>query len=141
MPLENIADRASAFGIPGIIVDGNDTLAVHECAREAIARARAGKGPTLVECKTCRVRPMSEMSPPEKGLPLDVITKWKERDPVKLMKEHLMKSGAANDMEVTAMAEQYRREVHEAFEFARKSPYPSAEVVFGGVYEEGGPVE
>lgn len=141
MPLENIADRASAFGIPGVIVDGNDVMAVHESACEAILRARAGKGPTLVECKTCRVRPMSEMKSPEKGLPLDVIEKWKERDPVKIMKEHLTKSAASNEIEITAMIEKYRQEVNEAFEFARKSPYPSAEVVFGGVYEEGGLVE
>ncbi len=138
MPLENIADRAAAFGIPGVIVDGNDLIAVHECAREAVSRARSGKGPTLVECKTCRVRPMSEMKSPEKGLPPDLIAKWKERDPVKVMKKHMIACGAAQESEITAIAQKYRREIDEAFESARKSPYPAADEVFGGVYEEGG---
>jgi pyruvate dehydrogenase E1 component alpha subunit len=141
MPVENIADRASAFAIPGVIVDGNDLLAVYETACEAILRAREGKGPTLVECKTCRVRPMSETKSPDKGLPVEVIKKWKERDPVKIMEEHLRKSNASIDHEITAMTEKCRQEVLEAFEFARQSPYSSPKVVFGGVYAEGGQVE
>jgi pyruvate dehydrogenase E1 component alpha subunit len=141
MPLENIADRASAFGIPGVITDGNDLLAVYETAQEAIAHARHGKGPVLVECKTCRVRPMSETKSPAKGLPSDLIEKWKEKDPVKVMKEHLMKIDGSTESKIAAMTKEYRQEVDEAFAFARQSSYSSPEVVFGGVYAEGGPVE
>lgn len=87
LPIENIADRAAAFGIPGTIVDGNDVMAVHETAQQAITRARKGQGPSLIECKTCRVRPMSEMEGPEHGLPAAVIEEWLQKDPVKRIKD------------------------------------------------------
>jgi pyruvate dehydrogenase E1 component alpha subunit len=118
MPIENIADRAVAFGIPGRIVDGNDAMA-------------------LVECKTCRVRPMSEMKSPEKGLPAAVIEEWKKKDPVKRMREHLVEIGALTDEEITGLQEEYRQEVDEAFHFARESPYAPPEEVFRDVYAEG----
>jgi pyruvate dehydrogenase E1 component alpha subunit len=141
MPIENIADRAVAFGIPGRIVDGNDAMAVYVAAQEAIRRAREGDGPTLVECKTCRVRPMSEMKSPEKGLPAAVIEEWKKKDPVKRMREHLLEIGALTDEEMTALQKKYRQEIDEAFHFARESPYAPPEEVFRDVYAEGVKVE
>ncbi len=141
MPIENIADRAVAFGIPGKIVDGNDLLAVYETAQEVIDRARKGDGPTLVECKTCRVRPMSEMKDPAKGLPTEVIEEWKKKDPVKRMKEHLLKIGALTDKELKEIQEEYQKEVDEAFRFAREDNYAPPEEVFRDVYAEGGMVE
>jgi pyruvate dehydrogenase E1 component alpha subunit len=137
MPIENIADRAVAFGIPGKIVDGNDVMLVYEAAQEAIHRGREGNGPTLVECKTCRVRPMSEMRSPEKGLPQEVIEEWKKKDPVKRMKEHLLSIGAMTDDEITGIKEQYQREVDEAFQFARENKYAPPEEVFADVYAKG----
>lgn len=141
MPIENIADRAVAFGIPGKIVDGNDIMAVYEAAQEAINRAREGNGPTLVECKTCRVRPMSEMRSPEKGLPMAVIEEWKKKDPVKRMKEHLLEIRALTDEEITRIKEKYQKEVDEAFQFAKENKYASPEEVFRDVYAEGVIVE
>jgi pyruvate dehydrogenase E1 component alpha subunit len=141
MPIENIADRAVAFGIPGRIVDGNDVMAVYATAQEAIRRAREGNGPTLVECKTCRVRPMSEKKSPEKGLPAEVIEEWKKKDPVKRMRDHLLESGALTNEEITALQKKYRQEVDEAFHFARESPYAPPEEVFRDVYAEGAKVE
>ncbi|MEW6668861.1 MAG: thiamine pyrophosphate-dependent dehydrogenase E1 component subunit alpha [Thermodesulfobacteriota bacterium] len=140
MPIENIADRAVAFGIPGKIVDGNDVLAVYETAQEAIQRARAGQGPTLVECKTCRIRPMSEMpseAAREKVLPEDVIDEWKQRDPVKRLSEHLIESGLMNAEEMSALRRQFQKEVDDAFEFAEQSPYAPPEDVFRDVYADG----
>jgi TPP-dependent pyruvate/acetoin dehydrogenase alpha subunit len=141
MPIENIADRAVAFGMPGRIVDGNDVMAVYAAAQEAIGRARDGKGPTLVECKTCRVRPMSETKSPEKGLPAGVIEEWKKKDPVKRMRDHLLESGALTNEEITALQKKYRQEVDEAFRFAQESPYAPREEVFRDVYAEGAKVE
>ncbi|MBN1105010.1 MAG: thiamine pyrophosphate-dependent dehydrogenase E1 component subunit alpha [Deltaproteobacteria bacterium] len=140
MPVENIADRAVAFGIPGKIVDGNDVLAVYETAREAIQRARDGQGPTLVECKTCRIRPMSEMpseAEPEKVLPQHVIEEWKRRDPVKRLSEALMESGLMSAEAMSALRGQFQKEVDEAFAFAEQSPYAPPEEVFRDVYAEG----
>jgi len=140
MPVENIADRAAAFGIPGRIVDGNDVMAVYETAQEAIKRARDGKGPSLVECKTCRVRPMSELDGPEKGLPEHVIEAWKKKDPVKRATEHMLEIGALTEGEIGALREQFQKEVDEAFEFAEQMEYAPADEVFRDVYADGGEV-
>jgi pyruvate dehydrogenase E1 component alpha subunit len=137
MPIENIADRALAFGIPGVIVDGNDVLAVYEVAQESYKRARSGAGPTLVEAKTFRVRPMSEMEAPEKGLPADKIEEWKKKDPVKRIKEYILKEKLMSGEEMKEIEEKYRKEVGEAFEAARKAGHNSPEEVFRDVYAEG----
>ena len=137
MPVENIADRAVAFGIPGVMVDGNDVMAVYEVAQEAYKRARNGVGPTLVEAKTFRVRPMSEMGPEEKGLPLEKIEEWKKKDPVKRIKEYMLKEKLLTEKEIKEIEEKYRTEVGEAFEAARKAGHNKPEEVFGDVYAEG----
>jgi acetoin:2,6-dichlorophenolindophenol oxidoreductase subunit alpha len=137
MPIENIADRAIGFGIPGIIVDGNDVLAVYEVAQEAYKRARRGEGPTLVEAKTFRVRPMSEMEPEAKGLPKEKIEEWKKKDPVKRIKEYILKEKLLPEKEIQGIEEGYRREVGAAFEAARKAGHNKMEEVFQDVYTEG----
>jgi len=141
IPVAHIADRAAAFGIPGRIVDGNDLFAIHEAAQEAVQRARRGEGPTLVECKTCRVRPMSEMGDPKKGLPLGLIEEWKKKDPVKRMKEHMLKTGALKEKDILRLEEECRAEVGEAIQWAKESPYPTPEEVMRGVYAEGVTIE
>jgi TPP-dependent pyruvate/acetoin dehydrogenase alpha subunit len=140
MPVKNIADRAAAFGIPGKIVDGNDVMVVYETAQEVIRRAREGKGPSLVECKTCRIRPMSEMASentPDKVLPGKVIETWKKKDPVKRFTEHVLQSGLLTEGEMDDLRKQFQREVDEAFEFATKSEYAPPEEVFRDVYADG----
>lgn len=141
IPIENVADRAAAFGIPGKIVDGNDVIAVFETAQEAIQRARRGEGPTLVECKTCRVRPMSEMGDPKKGLPAELIEEWKKKDPVKRMKEHMLKIGALKEENIAQFEGECRGEVGEAIRFAKESRYPTPNEVLGEVYAEGVRIE
>ncbi len=137
MPIDDIATRAVAFGMPGVIVDGNDVMAVLETARETIRRARAGEGPSLVECKTYRVRPMSEMGDPAKGLPPEMIREWQARDPVRRMQEHLLQSGVLSEMRLQDMQREFRLEVDEAFEFARAGGHAPLEEVFRDVYREG----
>ena len=135
MCIADVADRASAYGIPGIVVDGNDVMAVYDTAQEAIKRAREGKGPSLVECKTCRVRPMSEMASerdsPDKVLPERVIEEWRKKDPVKRFTEHLLEIGALTEREISDLRRQFQKQVDEAFEFARESEYAPPEVVLG----------
>jgi TPP-dependent pyruvate/acetoin dehydrogenase alpha subunit len=141
LPIENIADRAAAFGIPGKIVDGNDVMAVHETAQEAITWAREGRGPYLIECKTCRVRPMNETEGPERGLPAAVIEEWLKKDPVKRMKEHLVQTGVMSGAEIITLKQGYQEQVDEAFDRARNSDCASSEEVFTDVYAEGGMIE
>ena len=137
MPIENIADRAAAFGIPGVVGDGNDVMAVYEIAQAAIERARKGLGPSLIECKTCRVRPMSEMSSPEKGLPQELIADWKKKDPVKRMREHVIETGILTEKESEAILTDFKQQVNEAFTLAQKSDYAPVDEVFTDVYEGG----
>ncbi len=137
MPVENIADRAAAFGIPGRIVDGNDVVAVYQTAQEVIGRARRGEGPSLIECKTCRIRPMSEMASensPDKVLPENVIETWRKKDPVKRFMEHILQNGLLTEGEIEEFRKQSKREVDEAFEFAANSEYAPPEEVFRDVY-------
>lgn len=137
MPVENIADRAAAFGIPGIIVDGNDVMAVFKIAHEAVGRARAGQGPSLIECKTCRIRPMSELSDPAKGLPREVIEEWQKKDPVSRMTDHMLDTGALTEGEVETLKNQYQAQVNEAFAYGAECEYASPEEVFRDVYGGG----
>lgn len=137
MPIENVADRAAAFGMPGIIVDGNDVMAVYETAQQAIGRARAGEGPSLVECKTCRIRPMSELSDPAKGLPQGVIDTWQKKDPVLGMTRHVLEHGVTTEAEIDAVRRQYQAEVDAAFAHGAACEYASADEVFRDVYAAG----
>lgn len=137
MPVENVADRAAAFGMPGIIVDGNDVMAVHKAAHDAIGRARAGQGPSLIECKTCRIRPMSELSDPARGLPDNVIEEWQKKDPVRRMTQHMKRAGALTDAEIETLRKQYQAEVDGAFAYGSECEYAAPEEVFRDVYGNG----
>jgi pyruvate dehydrogenase E1 component alpha subunit len=141
MPIENIADRAVAFGIPGKIVDGNDVMAVHEAAQQAIQRARDGLGPSLMECKTCRIRRMQETRGPEHCLPEEIIEEWKKRDPVKIMKERMIEAGALTEDSFFDIKKQLQDRVDKAFDLARGGKYASPEEVFKDVYAEGGDMQ
>ena len=138
MPIKNIADRAAAFGIPGKIVDGNDVMAVYEVAQEAIERARDGLGPSLIECKTCRIRRMQETRGPEHCLPEEIVEQWKRRDPVKIMKERLAGAGITTEESFNDLEKGFQAQVDRAFDLARASRYAPPEDVFKDVYAEGG---
>src|SRR6185312_4828822 len=87
--VENLSDKAKAYGFPGVTVDGNDVLAVHEAAAQAIERARAGEGPTLIECKTYRWYGHSEIDP-AKYRDREEVEYWKLRDPIPAMERYLL---------------------------------------------------
>jgi 2-oxoisovalerate dehydrogenase E1 component len=99
----NIASRAVAYGLPGIAVDGNDVLAVYQAAGEAIQRARAGHGPTLIECRTYRTRAHSEGMRDAGYRTQEEIATWKGRDPVKLFRGKLVADGVATEAELDAI--------------------------------------
>jgi acetoin:2,6-dichlorophenolindophenol oxidoreductase subunit alpha len=131
----DVARRAYAYNIPGVIVDGQDVLAVYDAIACAVAYAREGQGPTLVEAKTYRYGEHSENPrakiPPYR--PLAEIQAWRERDPIKIFCAWLRSTGNAVDDELTAIHSEVQAEVEAAVTFALCSPTPSAEELFEAV--------
>jgi pyruvate dehydrogenase E1 component alpha subunit len=135
--LTNITDRAVAFNIPGISVDGNDVLAVYEVAAKAIARARKGEGPTFIEGKTCRLRGHFEgdthlyRSQKEKD-------ECRKRDPIPRFRKKLIEMKALTDKEADKIHQEVQKEMDEAVKFALDSPFPDPEDVLTDVFAQGG---
>jgi TPP-dependent pyruvate/acetoin dehydrogenase alpha subunit len=123
--LNDLSDRAKAYGFPGIPIDGNDILAVYETANAAIDRARAGQGPTLIECKTYRWYGHSEIDPAKYRIKEEVEA-WKKRDPVKAFERKLRDKGLLDDAAVAQTTREINAEIDEAVEFAEQSPYADA---------------
>jgi pyruvate dehydrogenase E1 component alpha subunit len=130
----HIADRARAYSMPGVAVDGNLFSAVAEASTKAVARARAGDGPTLVECKTYRHRGHSR-SDRNRYRTKEEIEDWKtRRDPIKLFEAELREFGIIDDGGIAAVREAVTREITEAIEFAKESPAPRTAEVLDFVY-------
>jgi len=132
-PIKNIADRASSYGMPGVVVDGNDVLKVYDVAKKAIENARSGKGPTLIECKTYRHKGHSRTDP-GKYRPEEEVREWLARDPIKLFGGFLEKNGILNkqiDSDLRAKQDQI---VEESYQFAISSPYPDEKELTKDVY-------
>jgi len=117
-PLPDLAPRAAGFGMPGVIVDGQDVLAVYEVAGEAVARARAGGGPTFIEAKTYRFH--GHCGAESDHAFADECAVWMERDPIELLKARL------DEAEVARVAAEVEKELGEAERFALSSPLPEA---------------
>lgn len=131
--VKSIADRASAYSMPGIAVDGNDFSAVAEASDEAVARAREGLGPTLVEAVTYRFRGHSR-SDRNRYRTKEEIQEWIERDPISRLSELLESHGIATRQEIGQLESDVDREIKDAIDFADKSPAPSAEELTQNVY-------
>ena len=124
-PRVDIAAHAASYAMPGVIVDGNDVLEVEAAAREAVARARGGDGPTLLECKTYRwhFHAMRATRPPETR-PADEIADWKGRDPIARLEQHVRGRGLLSAGEIAAMREAVTADLDAAVAFAEQSPFP-----------------
>lgn len=120
----DVAERARSYGIPGIAVDGNDVLAVYEAAEAAVARARAGKGPTLIEGRTYRTRPHAEGMRDAGYRTPEEIEDWKTRDPISLLKQRMLARQLATEEEFDTIDAEIKAIVADALDFATKSPYP-----------------
>ena len=126
-PTENIADRAAAYGVPGVIVDGQDAVAVREATAEAVARARAGEGPTLIEAKTLRVRGHFEGD--KQGYREDLVDGLEvPRDPLDILRKRLPGE------ETERLDEEARAEAEAALEEVLAMPGPDQEIVVDGVW-------
>ena len=135
MVIADIVDRAAGSGMPGVIVDGMDVLAVHEATLEAVARARRGEGPALVEAKTYRFYNHSGIQ--NLGLkyrPDAEVLAWKARDPIFGFEQRLLDGGIASRDEIDAVWADVRATIDAAVEFAESSPFPEADDLLTGVY-------
>lgn len=133
MRVERISDRACAYGIPGCTVDGMDVLAVFEAASEAVARARAGGGPTLLECVTYRYRGHSR-SDRQRYRTREEVERWRAQDPIQRLRRHLEGQGVLQPGEFDALASAAREQVEEAVRFAEASPEPDPSTLLEDVY-------
>lgn len=131
--VEHIADRAQGYAIPGVIVDGNNVLAVYQAVSEAVERARRGEGPTLVECKTYRWHTHFE-GEPDTYRPSEEVADWKAREPIGRFEQHLVSEGFATEAELAAVRGGVETEVAAAVEFAKHSPEPELEEALADVY-------
>jgi len=122
---QSVAKRAVAYAMPGVEVDGQDVLAVYEAAGRAVARARAGEGPTLIECRTYRYVGHHEGDPGTDYRTQEEIDEWKKRDPIQLFSERLLGAGTATQGELDRIEAEVKQEVQDAVEFAAESPWPS----------------
>lgn len=121
--IENIADRAAAYGMPGVVVDGNDVEAVYQVAGEAVARARRGEGPTLIECKTYRLCGHSR-SDPRTYRSKEEEAMWEAKDPIPRLGERLKEMDLATDETLVAIEQEVTELIDQAVAFAEESPLP-----------------
>ncbi len=133
MAIEHVADRAKAYGMPGIIVDGNDVLAVREAVAEAAARARTGEGPSLVEGKTMRMRGHAEHDDAS-YVPPALLEEWRKRDPIDRFAACLRDRKILDDASAKTIDDRIAKEIEEAVLFAESSPLPDAKKLLEGVY-------
>src|SRR5581483_620234 len=132
----DVAVRANGYGFPGVVVDGNDFFAVREAAERAVARARAGDGPTLIEAKSYRITPHSAATPND-NRPPEELDLWRARDPIVRFAEALVEQQLVSAERVAEIEAEAVREVEEATEFALASPYPDPEAAVTDVYAPG----
>jgi acetoin:2,6-dichlorophenolindophenol oxidoreductase subunit alpha len=135
MAISDIAIRAAGYGFPGVVVDGNDLLAVYEATQQAIDRARKGEGPTLIECKTYRWMGHN-FNDPALYRKAEEIEAWKQKCPVKRFEEHLKGCGLLDDVKVKDTYRSVKEEIEEAVHFAESSPLPYPEDTLLDVYAD-----
>jgi TPP-dependent pyruvate/acetoin dehydrogenase alpha subunit len=130
----NIADRGPAYGMPAEIVDGNDVFAVYEATQRALAHARAGNGPYLLECKTFR---MTGHSAHDAGdyVPKHLFEEWAKKDPILRLEKRMLDRKLASRADLDELHAGIQKEVDEAVEWADKSPWPDPATLLDNVYE------
>ncbi|MEY2996020.1 MAG: acetoin dehydrogenase alpha subunit [Actinomycetota bacterium] len=139
MAITDIVDRAAGYGMPGVIVDGMDAVAVHEAALEAVERARTGGGPSLIEAKTYRF--YNHHGVQNLGLKYrsdDEVAQWKERDPIFTLEDRMIENKVATRQQFDDIWADWRAAIDRAIQFAEESPLPTPDQVLVDVYTTGG---
>jgi TPP-dependent pyruvate/acetoin dehydrogenase alpha subunit len=131
--LVNLSERARAYGMPGKTVDGNDVLAVYEAVGEAVARARKGQGPSLIEGKTYRYRGHFE-GDPQAYKTREETEEWLKKDPILRFRKKLIEMEVLTEADADKIAREMKEEIDRAVKFAEESPYPAPEEALEDVY-------
>ncbi|NMC80359.1 MAG: thiamine pyrophosphate-dependent dehydrogenase E1 component subunit alpha [Chloroflexi bacterium] len=134
-PISDLSIRAESYAFPGVVVDGNDPLAVYEVVKGAAERARTGQGPTLVEAKTYRFRGHYEGDPQVYRVPGE-MDEWRKRDPIDAFRERLLKSGLFDEAAVQGVEAEVQSQLDEAVAFATSAPQPEVGEALAGVYAD-----
>ena len=132
--IDEIYKRAAAYQMPGMAVDGNDVEAVHKAAEELVARAREGKGPSFLECRTYRWHGHFETRMPMEARPAEEVAAWKKKDPIPAMAGKLLARGIVTQPDLEKMDSQILAQVEEAVKYANDSPLPAPEDAMEDVY-------
>jgi len=132
--VRDIAARAASYSMPGLIVDGNDVVAVYKAAKWATERARRGEGPSLIEAKTYRWLGHHVGDPGTAYRSREEVEAWRARCPIKRLRERLLKNGVASEEELADIEARVEDEVRKAMEFALSSPYPSPDELYEFVF-------
>jgi TPP-dependent pyruvate/acetoin dehydrogenase alpha subunit len=133
--LENLSDRHSSYSIPGQTVDGNDVIAVYEAANKAVKQIRAGKGPVLIECKTYRWKGHHAGEPASLNYrDSEEVKAWMKKCPIKKLEKQLKDEKTVKQADIDKMTEEIDRELDEAVEFAKNSPFPEPASLFDNLY-------
>lgn len=141
---ETIADRAVSYNMPGVRIDGQDVLAVYETVGKAVARARAGQGPSLIEALTYRYFDHSvfmERLLHQSYRSKDEVEYWKGRDPISIHRRRLVEHGILSEAAFADMEERVRAELDEAVRFAKESPFPEGGALVEDMYADAIPIE
>ncbi len=131
-----LVDKAAGYGIPGVAVDGNDILAVYSAAKQAVDRARAGEGPSFIECVTLRMGPHSSSDDPTRYRDEKEYEAWKKRDPIVRFRQVLEDKGLWDDTKETSLQETLKEEILASIAKAEPVPPPGLESVFQDVFSE-----
>jgi TPP-dependent pyruvate/acetoin dehydrogenase alpha subunit len=134
-PVVDLAIRAEGYGFPGVIVDGQDVLAVYQAVKAAADRARAGEGPTFVEAKTYRYRGHYEGDPQVYRLPGE-MEKWRARDPIPAFRQRLLDAAVLDEAALRKIEDGVQAQLDEAVAFAKAAPMPQPEAALDGVYAD-----
>ena len=134
MACQHVADKASGYGMPAEIVDGNDVLEVHAATVRALKHIRSGKGPYMLECKTFRMTGHSAHDGAH-YVPKDLFDKWAKLDPITRLEARMLSEGWADRQQLDRVQAGIRAEVDEAVAWAENSPYPDPATLLEGVYE------
>jgi pyruvate dehydrogenase E1 component alpha subunit len=134
--LKNIADRAQGYAMPGVSIDGNDVLKVYRVVEKAVKSARAGEGPTLIECKTYRFRGHFEGDPNlgTRYRTQEEMEKWKSNCPIKRFKDKILEKKLFDIEEIGELEREIKQRVEEAIVYADSSVYPEAREIFEDLF-------
>ena len=136
LALSDVAARAAGYGIPGVVIDGNDVMAVYEAAEAAVNRARAGQGPTLIECKTYRWRGHTERPGQADPRPQEEVEAWRQRDPINRFATSLMEHGLLTEEAWQKMDAEILAAIEDAVKFSEESPFPDPEAAVEDIFAE-----